>query len=74
MLAVAGLTKQFGGFIALNDVTLFRDLLAAGANDYLVKPPTRERPAAQWVAGESGDRNLDRGDRQVDAIDRHAGT
>jgi pilus assembly protein CpaE len=27
---------------ALNDVALFRDLLAAGANDYLVKPPTRE--------------------------------
>jgi pilus assembly protein CpaE len=25
----------------VNDVTLFRDLLAAGANDYLVKPPTR---------------------------------
>ncbi len=27
---------------AVNDVTLFRDLLLAGANDYLVKPPTRE--------------------------------
>ena len=26
----------------VNDVTLFRDLLAAGANDYLVKPATRE--------------------------------
>jgi pilus assembly protein CpaE len=26
----------------VNDVALFRDLLSAGANDYLVKPPTRE--------------------------------
>jgi hypothetical protein len=39
-----------------------------------IKPPTREGPGAQWVAGESGDRNLDRGDRQVDAIDLYAGT
>jgi len=31
---------------ALNDVALFRDLLAAGANDYLVKPPTRETLSA----------------------------
>jgi len=30
----------------LNDVALFRDLLAAGANDYLVKPPTRETLSA----------------------------
>jgi pilus assembly protein CpaE len=30
----------------LNDVTLFRDLLAAGANDYLVKPATRETLSA----------------------------
>src|SRR5712671_3796149 len=26
----------------VNDVALFRDLLSAGASDYLVKPPTRE--------------------------------
>jgi pilus assembly protein CpaE len=31
---------------ALNDVALFRDLLAAGANDYLVKPPNRETLSA----------------------------
>ena len=30
----------------VNDVALFRDLLSAGANDYLVKPPTRETLAA----------------------------
>jgi pilus assembly protein CpaE len=30
----------------VNDVTLFRDLLAAGCNDYLVKPATREALAA----------------------------
>ena len=30
----------------VNDVALFRDLLSAGANDYLVKPPTREALAA----------------------------
>ena len=30
----------------VNDVTLFRDLLAAGANDYLIKPATREALSA----------------------------
>ena len=30
----------------VNDVSLFRDLLAAGANDYLVKPATRETLSA----------------------------
>jgi pilus assembly protein CpaE len=30
----------------VNDVALYRDLLAAGANDYLVKPPTRDALAA----------------------------
>ena len=30
----------------VNDVSLFRDLLAAGCNDYLVKPATREALAA----------------------------
>jgi pilus assembly protein CpaE len=30
----------------VNDVALYRDLTAAGANDYLVKPPTRETLAA----------------------------
>ncbi|MFZ3233985.1 MAG: AAA family ATPase [Stellaceae bacterium] len=31
---------------AVNDVALYRDLLAAGANDYLIKPPTRDALAA----------------------------
>jgi pilus assembly protein CpaE len=31
---------------SVNDVALYRDLLAAGANDYLVKPPTRDALAA----------------------------
>jgi len=35
----------------LNDVTLFRDLLAAGANDYLVKPATRETLSAALEKG-----------------------
>jgi pilus assembly protein CpaE len=30
----------------VNDVALFRDLLSAGASDYLVKPPTRDALAA----------------------------
>jgi pilus assembly protein CpaE len=45
----------------VNDVGLFRDLLAAGASDYLVKPPTREALAATLekrgpnsAAGEGG--------------------
>jgi len=45
----------------VNDVTLFRDLLAAGANDYLVKPATREtlsaaleERSASAVTGTSG--------------------
>ena len=35
----------------VNDVTLFRDLLAAGCNDYLVKPATREALAAVLEKG-----------------------
>jgi pilus assembly protein CpaE len=31
---------------SVNDVALYRDLLAAGASDYLVKPPSREALAA----------------------------
>ena len=45
----------------VNDVSLFRDLLAAGCNDYLVKPATREalaavleRGSAAAVAGDGG--------------------
>jgi pilus assembly protein CpaE len=35
----------------VNDVTLFRDLLAAGCNDYLVKPATRDALAAVLEKG-----------------------
>jgi pilus assembly protein CpaE len=45
----------------VNDVMLFRDLLAAGCNDYLVKPATRdalaavlEKGSATAVAGDGG--------------------
>jgi pilus assembly protein CpaE len=35
----------------VNDVSLFRDLLAAGCNDYLVKPSTRQGQAAPLAKG-----------------------
>ena len=45
-----------------NDVSLFRDLLAAGCNDYLVKPATREALAAaldkKSAAAATGDGGL----------------
>ncbi|HEY1798460.1 MAG TPA: AAA family ATPase [Stellaceae bacterium] len=44
--AVAGPETKILALGAVNDVTLFRDLLAAGATDYLVKPPTRESLAS----------------------------
>jgi pilus assembly protein CpaE len=40
--AVGGDDLALVGLGAINDVALYRDLLAAGANDYLVKPPTRD--------------------------------
>jgi pilus assembly protein CpaE len=46
----------------INDVSLFRDLLAAGCNDYLVKPATREALAAalekRSAAAATGDGGL----------------
>jgi pilus assembly protein CpaE len=44
--AVAGAELKLVALGAVNDVGLFRDLLAAGASDYLVKPPSREALAA----------------------------
>src|SRR5215831_3136824 len=43
---IGGADLKLVTFGTLNDVTLFRDLLAAGANDYLVKPATRETLSA----------------------------
>jgi pilus assembly protein CpaE len=40
--AAGGAELQLVALGAVNDVGLYRDLLAAGANDYLVKPPTRD--------------------------------
>jgi len=34
---------------AVNDVNVYRDVLAAGANDYVVKPPSREVLAAALI-------------------------
>ncbi len=44
--SVGGADLKIVALGTVNDVTLFRDLLAAGANDYLVKPATREALAA----------------------------
>jgi pilus assembly protein CpaE len=40
--AVGGSDLKLVALGTINDVTLFRDLLSAGASDYLVKPSTRE--------------------------------
>ncbi len=60
--AVGGAELKLVALGALNDVGLYRDLLSAGASDYLVKPPTREalaaileaRPANAAAGGEGG--------------------
>ena len=40
--AVGGTDLALVGLGTVNDVALYRDLLAAGANDYLIRPPTRD--------------------------------
>src|SRR5437899_607338 len=40
--AVGGPDLKLVALGTVNDVALFRDLLSAGASDYLVKPPTRD--------------------------------
>ena len=60
--AIGGADLALIGLGTVNDVALYRDLLAAGANDYLVKPPTREALTAilqkqaesQTAKGEGG--------------------
>ncbi len=44
--AVGGAELEVVALGSINDVALYRDLLAAGANDYLIKPPSREALAA----------------------------
>jgi pilus assembly protein CpaE len=44
--AVGGPDLKILALGTVNDVGLFRDLIAAGADDYLVKPPSREALAA----------------------------
>jgi pilus assembly protein CpaE len=44
--AVAGTDVKLLVLGAVNDVGMYRDLLAAGASDYMVKPPNREALAA----------------------------
>jgi pilus assembly protein CpaE len=44
--AVGGAELKLIAIGAVNDVGMFRDLVAAGANDYLVRPPPREALAA----------------------------
>jgi pilus assembly protein CpaE len=39
---------------AVNDVSLYRDMIAAGATDYLVKPPAREQLAALFEKNAGG--------------------
>ncbi len=52
--AVAGSEVKILALGTVNDVTLFRDLLAAGATDYLVKPPSREALASALEKPHSG--------------------
>jgi pilus assembly protein CpaE len=44
--AVGGPDLEVLALGSVNDVTLYRDLLSAGATDYLIKPPSREALAA----------------------------
>ena len=39
---------------SVNDVSLYRDMIAAGATDYLVKPPAREQLAALFEKNTGG--------------------
>ena len=59
--SIGGTELKLVALSNVNDVSLFRDLLAAGCNDYLVKPATREalaavleKGSAAAVAGDGG--------------------
>jgi pilus assembly protein CpaE len=52
--AVAGADTKVLALGTVNDVGLYRDLIAAGASDYLVKPPGREALAALFEKQNAG--------------------
>jgi pilus assembly protein CpaE len=52
----------------VNDVGLYRDLVAAGASDYMVKPPSRDALAAVLDTRPGGSRTADSGLGQVTAF------
>jgi pilus assembly protein CpaE len=52
--AVGGPDLKLVALGTVNDVGLFRDLLSAGANDYLVKPPSREALTGSLEKGHPG--------------------
>ncbi len=66
--AAGGAELELVALGAVNDVGLYRDLVAAGANDYLVKPPSRDALAAVLDPRPAGSRGADSGLGQVVAF------
>jgi pilus assembly protein CpaE len=52
--AVGGADLKLLALGAINDVGLYRDMIAAGATDYLVKPPAREQLVALFEKNTGG--------------------
>ena len=52
--AVGGADLKILALGTVNDVGLYRDMIAAGATDYLVKPPAREQLAAVFEKHQGG--------------------
>jgi pilus assembly protein CpaE len=63
--AAGGAELELVALGSVNDVGLYRDLVAAGANDYLVKPPSRDALAAVLDPRPAGSRAADSGLGQV---------
>ncbi len=66
--AAGGADLELVALGTVNDVGLYRDLVAAGANDYMVKPPTRDALAAVLDSRPGGSRKADSGLGQVIAF------
>jgi pilus assembly protein CpaE len=66
--AAGGADLELVALGTVNDVGLYRDLVAAGANDYMVKPPTRDALAAVLDSRPGGLRKADSGLGQVTAF------